>query len=98
MPNPGLCICPEPTRPTGREVEQLAPWECLTCGGYACEYADRGQQKCSPSICDCFIAQSPDSPRDLHPEAFLVDGHRYGMEGHMADCPGCVIASAEGSE
>lgn len=66
------CRCPMPNRPTGREPEQLPPWKCLTCGGYACEYADRGETRCSPAICDCFIATYPDSPRDLHPEAFIV--------------------------
>lgn len=68
----GLCTCPTPDRPTGREPEPLPPWECLTCGGYACEYADSGQKKCPASICDCFIDQYPDSPRDVHPEAFIV--------------------------
>jgi hypothetical protein len=66
------CQCAKPNRPTGREPEQLPPWECLTCGGYACEYASMGRTRCSPAICDCFIAQFPDSPRDLHPEAFVV--------------------------
>lgn len=67
------CTCSTPTRPTGREPERLPPWECLTCGGYACEYADAGKTRCSPSICDCFITTHPESPRDLHPEAFVVN-------------------------
>jgi hypothetical protein len=68
------CRCTKPNRPTGREAEQLPPWECLTCGGYACEYAERGRTRCSPAICDCFIEQFPDTPRSLHPEAFIVGG------------------------
>ena len=76
------CRCSMP-KPTGRGT-------CETCGRFACEYADRGQTRCSPAICDCFIDMHPDSPRDLHPEDFLVNGHRYDMNGHMADCPGCV--------
>ena len=67
-----LCVCSTPLRPSGDEPERLAPWVCLTCGGYACEYAPQGRKKCPPSICDCFIDQYPDSPRDLHPEAFIV--------------------------
>lgn len=66
------CRCEKPTRPTGREPERLPPWKCLTCGGYACEYADPGRTRCPESICDCFIATYPESPRDLHPEAFVV--------------------------
>lgn len=66
------CRCPKPKRPTGREPEQLPPWKCLTCGGYACEYAPPDETRCPPSICDCFIATYPDSPRALHPEAFAV--------------------------
>jgi len=66
------CRCATPQRPTGDEPEQLAPWLCLTCGGYACEYAAPGQTRCSPAICDCFIRTHPDSPRDLHLEAFTV--------------------------
>jgi hypothetical protein len=66
------CQCPSPNRPTGREPEQLPPWECLTCAGYACEYADQGRTRCPEWRCDCFIATYPDSPRDLHPEAFVV--------------------------
>lgn len=64
------CRCETPNRPTGKEPERLKPWECLTCGGFACEYADQGQTRCS--MCDCFIEQYPESPRDLHPEAFVV--------------------------
>jgi hypothetical protein len=58
------CRCETP-KPTRRGV-------CETCGGFACEYADRGKTRCSPSICDCFIDTYPDSPFDLHPEAFVV--------------------------
>ena len=76
----GLCTCPEPKRPTGREPEQVPPWDCLACGGYACEYADRGQKKCPAWRCDCFIDQFPDSPRDLHPEVFYVDGTSIAPE------------------
>lgn len=65
------CRCPVPIRPTGREPEQLAPWVCLTCGGFACEYADSGT-RCPSWRCDCFIATHPDSPMDIHPEAFVV--------------------------
>lgn len=67
------CTCAHPQRPSGRGSEsQAVPWECLRCGGFACEYAPRGRTRCSPAICDCFIDQFPDSPRDLHPEAFVV--------------------------
>lgn len=66
------CRCPEPNRPTGREPEQLPPWKCLTCGGFACDYAERGQTRCPSWRCDCFIATHPDSPMDLHPEVFVV--------------------------
>jgi hypothetical protein len=58
------CRCLMP-KPDGRG-------NCSTCARFACEYADRGQTRCSPSICDCFIDTYPNSPRDLHPEAFIV--------------------------
>ena len=57
---------------------------------FKCPYADPGQSRCSPSICDCFIEQYPDDPFGLHPEAFLVDGHQYDLNGHTDTCPGCV--------
>jgi hypothetical protein len=63
------CICEEPHRP---KSQAFPPYICLTCGGFACEYADKGMTRCSPTICDCFIATHPDSPRDLHPEAYVV--------------------------
>jgi hypothetical protein len=58
------CRCKTP-KPDGRG-------NCSTCGRFACEYANRGQTRCSPSICDCFIDMFPDSPRALHPEVFIV--------------------------
>lgn len=58
------CTCPKPDH-DGRG-------KCARCQQFACEYADRGKTRCSPSICDCFIDTYPDSPRDLHPEAFVV--------------------------
>lgn len=58
------CRCETP-KPDGRG-------NCSTCGRFACEYADRGRTRCAPSICDCFIDMYPDSPRALHPEAFIV--------------------------
>lgn len=39
---------------------------------FQCPYADAGQSRCSPAICDCFIEQYPDDPFGLHPEAFMV--------------------------
>lgn len=72
------CVCPTPKRPTGLEPEQLPPWECLTCGGYACEYANPGRTRCPAWRCDCFIATYPDTPRDLHPEAFVVNAPKEG--------------------
>lgn len=55
-----------------------------------CEHADPGQQRCPEWRCDCFIDTYPDSPFDLHPEAFLVDGHARHVGGqHTVDCPGC---------
>ena len=45
---------------------------CQSCSGFACEYADRGRTRCPQWRCDCFIEQFPDSPRELHPEAFIV--------------------------
>ena len=57
---------------------------------FQCPYAERGQSRCSPAICDCFIDEYPDDPFGLHPEAFLVNGHQYTLEGGHADtCPGC---------
>ena len=67
------CKCRVPNRPRGREPEQLPPWICLTCGGFASEYADPGRTRCPESISDCFIATYPVSPRDLHREAFIVN-------------------------
>lgn len=58
------CTCPKPDH-DGRGY-------CARCKGFACEYADRGQTRCPSSICDCFIETYPDSPRELHPEAFIV--------------------------
>lgn len=58
------CRCSSP-KPTGRGT-------CGECGRFACEYADQGRTRCSPTICDCFIEAHPDSPRDLHPEDFAV--------------------------
>ena len=56
-----------------------------------CPYADKGQVRCPPSICDCFWDLYPDDPFGLHPEAFLVGGHARYMSGeHTADCPGCA--------
>jgi hypothetical protein len=56
---------------------------------FQCPYAPPGQRRCPEWICDCFIDTHPDDPFGLHPEDFLVDGHRYDLNGHMADCPGC---------
>jgi hypothetical protein len=83
------CRCPTP-KPNGRG-------ECSACGRFACEYADRGRTRCSPSICDCFIDTYPDSPRALHPEAFIVTGIRVTppkgppMSGNdvTGPCPSC---------
>jgi hypothetical protein len=58
------CKCPTP-KPNGRG-------KCSTCDKFACEYADKGKTRCPSSICDCFIDTYPDSPRELHPEAFIV--------------------------
>lgn len=67
---------------TGQTAENYAPdcrcsvpkpdglGNCSTCGRFACEYADRGKTRCG--VCDCFIDMFPDSPRALHPEAFIV--------------------------
>lgn len=57
---------------------------------FHCDYADAGQDRCPEWRCDCFVATYPEDPFGLHPEAFLVDGHRYDLEGHMPDCPGCA--------
>lgn len=55
---------------------------------FVCEYARRPGQKCD--ACDCFVDLYPDSPFDLHPEAFLVGGHSRMIDGtHAEDCPGC---------
>lgn len=81
------CRCPTPTRPTGREPERLPPYECTVCGGYACEYAGLGDTRCPASICDCFIYTHPDSPRDLHPEAFVVGPVDEAAEDWAGDSP-----------
>jgi hypothetical protein len=60
------CTCPKPQH-DGRGY-------CERCKGFACEYADQGQTRCPAWRCDCFIEQYPDSPRALHPEAFIVTG------------------------
>lgn len=65
------CQCPSPRRPV---TEALPPWRCVSCKGFACDYAERGETRCPEWRCDCFIATHPDSPMDLHPEAFIV-GH-----------------------
>lgn len=39
---------------------------------YVCEYAGPGRSRCPSWRCDCFVATHPDSPSDLHPEAFRV--------------------------
>lgn len=57
---------------------------------FTCPYAEPGQRRCPPSICDCFIDTHPDDPFGLHPDDFLVNGHRYDLDGHMTDCPGCA--------
>jgi hypothetical protein len=54
---------------------------------FQCPYAEPGQARCHPAICDCFIEQYPDDPFGLHPEAFLVNGHQYDIDGHAATCP-----------
>jgi hypothetical protein len=42
-------------------------------------YPGSGAPRCLPSICDCFIDTYPDSPTNLHPEAFIVKGDvRFG--------------------
>lgn len=64
------CRCEKPNRPSGGE--QLPPWECLSCGGFACDYAEPGETRCPSWRCDCFIETHPDSPMGLHPEAFIV--------------------------
>lgn len=46
--------------------------ECAICGGFACMYAGMGRRRCPSWRCDCFIETHPDSPFDLHPEAFTV--------------------------
>lgn len=58
------CRCPKP------KYDGLG--YCSVCKRFACEYARAGQTRCSPAICDCFIDTYPDSPRDLHPEAFII--------------------------
>ena len=60
------CTCAKPKHDERGE-------KCQRCGGFACGYAQPGRTRCSPAICDCFIEQYPDSPFDLHPEAFIVD-------------------------
>lgn len=72
------CRCETPNRPLDFDSP---PWKCLTCGGYACEYADPGKTRCDSEICDCFIATYPDSPRDLHPEAFIVTWPEGNKDG-----------------
>lgn len=66
------CKCTVP-KPNGRG-------KCSNCEGFACEYAGKGKTRCPQSICDCFIEQFPDSPRELHPEAFIVAGERINHE------------------
>lgn len=39
---------------------------------FQCPYAEPGRQACPASICDCFVAEYPDDPFGLHPEAFRV--------------------------
>jgi hypothetical protein len=39
---------------------------------FQCPYAPKGDRRCPPSICDCFIDQFPHDPFGLHPEAFIV--------------------------
>lgn len=39
---------------------------------FKCPYAPRGLDRCPPSICDCFVADYPDDPFGLHPEAFVI--------------------------
>lgn len=65
------CNCPKPTRTTRGDED---PSVCLTCSGFACEYADKGATRCPSWRCDCFIEQFPDGPMALHPEAFIVGG------------------------
>lgn len=61
MSNDCTCVVPQPD-------EQAV---CVKCAKFACPYA-RGVARCPAWRCDCFIDQYPDSPFDLHPEAFVV--------------------------
>lgn len=73
------CRCAMP-KPNGRG-------ECSTCGGFACEYAGRGQTRCRPAICDCFIATHPfDNPRGLHPEVTNSHEIRYPVDSTRVAC------------
>lgn len=60
------CTCTNP-KPDGRGY-------CERCKGFACEYASKGSARCPAWLCDCFIEAYPDSPRGLHPGAFVVGG------------------------
>lgn len=39
---------------------------------FQCPYAPRGQRRCPEAICDCFVDLYPETPFELHPEAFTV--------------------------
>ena len=56
---------------------------------FKCPYAQRGESRCSPAICDCFIDQYPDDPFGLHPEAFVVTGTKVkeNRETHCEEKP-----------
>lgn len=55
--------------------------------GFVCPYADEGRARCPEWRCDCFVDAFPEDPFGLHPEAFLVNGHQYNLEGHADSCP-----------
>ena len=40
---------------------------------FHCDYAEPGQRACPAWRCDCFVADYPDDPFGLHPEAYVVD-------------------------
>lgn len=87
-----LCRCPMP--------DPSEAGACRNCGEFACPYAGRGQAKCSSAICDCFVDTYPDSPFDLHPEAFVVtwpdSSPPRGGDPSVPECRSCLRSDCKG--
>jgi hypothetical protein len=53
-----------------------------------CDYAEPGQARCAPAICDCFYDEYPADPFGVHPEAFVVQWPQP-VHAHPCPTPGC---------